>query len=133
VLSSQRSSAYAVVTAALISLFVLAFPTLADGEQNPNDAGLYVAFCPGRAGASSLRASAAGTSEAGWPAKECLKMDKGPAGRRHTLVGQHGVHNWLLGGYGNDTIIGGGHGRCDLGRLPPKRGAAVAERHDPCG
>jgi Ca2+-binding RTX toxin-like protein len=37
-------------------------------------------------------------------------MDKGPAGRRHTLVGLNGVHNWLLGGYGNDTIIGGDHG-----------------------
>jgi hypothetical protein len=53
---------------------------------------------------------AASTSEAGWPAKQCLKMDKGPAGRRHTLVGLNGVHNWLLGGYGNDTIIGGDRG-----------------------
>jgi hypothetical protein len=56
------------------------------------------------------RASAASTSEAGWPAKECLKMDKGGAGHSHTLVGLNGVHNWLLGGYGNDTIIGGDHG-----------------------
>jgi hypothetical protein len=55
-------------------------------------------------------AAAASTSEAGWPAKECLKMDKGPAGRSHTLVGLNGVHNWLLGGYGNDTIIGGDRG-----------------------
>lgn len=55
-------------------------------------------------------ARAASTSEAGWPAKECLKMDKGPAGRTHTLVGLNGVHNWLLGGYGNDTIIGGDRG-----------------------
>jgi hypothetical protein len=52
----------------------------------------------------------ASTSEAGWPAKECLKMDKGGAGRSHTLVGLNGVHNWLLGGYGNDTIIGGNRG-----------------------
>jgi hypothetical protein len=78
-------------------------------ELSETDVGLYVAFCPrGRAG--SLRASAANTSEAGWPAKECLKMDKGPAGRRHTLVGERGVHNWLLGGYGNDTIVGGNIG-----------------------
>jgi hypothetical protein len=56
------------------------------------------------------RASAASTSEAGWPAKECLKMDKGGAGHSHTLVGLNGVHNWLLGGYGNDTITGGDHG-----------------------
>jgi hypothetical protein len=55
-------------------------------------------------------ARAASTSEAGWPAKQCLKMDKGQAGRRHTLVGLNGVHNWLLGGYGNDTIIGGDNG-----------------------
>jgi len=55
-------------------------------------------------------AAAASTSEAGWPAKECLKMDKGRAGRSHTLVGLNGVHNWLLGGYGDDTIIGGNHG-----------------------
>jgi hypothetical protein len=81
----------------------------------PYDAGLYVAFCSGsyaravrRAGHS--RALAASTSEAGWPAKECLKMDKGPAGRSHTLVGLNGIHNWLLGGYGNDTIVGGDHG-----------------------
>jgi hypothetical protein len=71
------------------------------------DAGLYVAFCPALSGSASLQAYAAGTSEAGWPAKECLKMDKGPAGRSHTLKGQRAVHNWLLGGYGNDTIIGG--------------------------
>jgi hypothetical protein len=75
------------------------------------DAGLYTAFCP--RGAQRFRvpfAAAASTSHAGWPAKECLKMDKGPAGRRHMLVGLNGVHNWLLGGYGDDTIIGGNHG-----------------------
>jgi hypothetical protein len=55
-------------------------------------------------------ARAASTSEAGWPAKQCLKMDKGPAGRSHTLVGLDGLHNWLLGGYGNDTIVGGDSG-----------------------
>jgi hypothetical protein len=55
-------------------------------------------------------AAAASTSEAGWPAKECLKMDKGQAGRSHMLVGLNGVHNWLLGGYGDDTIIGGNRG-----------------------
>jgi hypothetical protein len=79
-------------------------------RPNPNDAGLYVAYCPGNAGASSIRATVSGTSEAGWPPKQCLKMDKGNAGQHHTLVGQHGVHNWLLGGYGNDTIIGGNIG-----------------------
>jgi hypothetical protein len=78
--------------------------------QNPNDVGLEVSYCPKHAGASSTRASAAGTSEAGWPPKQCLKMDKGPAGEHHTIVGERGVHNWLLGGYGNDTIIGGNIG-----------------------
>jgi hypothetical protein len=78
----------------------------------PYDAGLYTAFCPRgqRARAHRAEAFAASTSEAGWPAKECLKMDKGRAGRAHTLVGLNGVHNWLLGGYGNDTIIGGDRG-----------------------
>jgi hypothetical protein len=77
---------------------------------DPNDVGLHVAYCPPQAKPSSVRAHAAGTSEKGWPAKECLKMDKGPAGRSHTLDGQLGVHNWLLGGFGNDTIVGGDKG-----------------------
>jgi RTX calcium-binding nonapeptide repeat (4 copies) len=85
----------------------------------PFDAGLHVAFCPYERRASRPRAAAAGTSEAGWPTKECLKMDKGPAGRTHTLVGLNGVHNWLLGGYGNDTIIGGNHGDVIWGDYHP--------------
>ena len=64
-------------------------------------------------------ARAASTSEAGWPAKQCLKMDKGPAGRRHTLVGLNGAHNWLLGGYGSDTIIGGDRGDVIWGDYHP--------------
>lgn len=82
-------------------------PPRGGGSASPDDAGLYVAFCPPQSGSASLRALAAGTSEAGWPEKECLKMDKGPAGKKHKLIGDRGVHNWLLGGYGNDTIIGG--------------------------
>lgn len=72
------------------------------------DHGLYVHYCPG--GEFGPRAAASHTSWAGWPAKQCLKMDKGPAGASHTLVGLNGVHNWLLGGYGNDLIIGGDAG-----------------------
>jgi hypothetical protein len=94
----------------------------------PYDAGPQVSYCPRRhkhrvprpipraqgrdtpsPSEAQPAAQAASTSEAGWPRKECLKMDKGPAGRKHTLVGLNGVHNWLLGGYGNDTIIGGNH------------------------
>lgn len=46
-------------------------------------------------------------------------MDKGPSGRSHTLVGLNGVHNWLLGGYGNDTIIGGSRGDVIWGDYHP--------------
>ncbi len=83
------------------------------------DRGLMVAFCPHRARSASMRASAANTSERGWPKKECLKMDKGPAGRTHTLVGLNREHNWLLGGYGNDTIVGGDHGDVIWGDYHP--------------
>jgi RTX calcium-binding nonapeptide repeat (4 copies) len=85
----------------------------------PFDGGVYIAYCARPGAPYGRRARAAGTSEAGWPAKECLKMDKGPAGRQHTLVGLNGVHNWLLGGYGNDTIIGGNHGDVIWGDYHP--------------
>jgi hypothetical protein len=83
------------------------------------DRGLYVSFCPRKPRGVRRTASAANTSERGWPKKECLKMDKGRAGRTHTLVGLNGVHNWLLGGYGNDTIIGGDHGDVIWGDYHP--------------
>ncbi|HLH13436.1 MAG TPA: hypothetical protein VKV16_01505 [Solirubrobacteraceae bacterium] len=51
--------------------------------------------------------AAAMTSHAGWPADQHLVMDKGPAGRHNVLVGRQHVHNYLLGGYGDDTIYGG--------------------------
>jgi hypothetical protein len=86
---------------------------------NPNDIGIYVAYCPDNANASSLLARAAGTSEKGWPPKQCLKMDKGPAGESHTIVGEKGVHNWLLGGYGSDTIVGGDIGDVIWGDYHP--------------
>jgi hypothetical protein len=54
--------------------------------------------------------AAAMTSHTGWPADEHLIMDKGPAGRTNTLTGRPNVHNYLLGGYGNDTIYGGSAG-----------------------
>jgi len=115
---------------------VVAAPDQTDGLAGtaPYDQGLNTAFCPAGhrtastqqaqpaatlPGAADATATAANTSEAGWPAKECLKMDKGPAGRRHTLVGLDGVHNWLLGGYGNDTIIGGDRGDVIWGDYHP--------------
>jgi hypothetical protein len=50
------------------------------------------------------------TSHAGWPADQHLVMDKGPAGQANVLTGVDGIHNYLLGGYGNDTIYGGDAG-----------------------
>jgi len=82
-----------------------------------------VAFCPAREEAARTaampRARVAEANHAGWPAEECLKMDKGPAGRSHTLVGLEHVHNWLLGGYGNDTIFGGDDGDVIWGDYHP--------------
>jgi hypothetical protein len=59
------------------------------------------------------------TSHAGWPPNQHLVMDKGPAGRQHTLTGRPGVHNYLLGGYGNDTIIGANAGDVIWGDYRP--------------
>lgn len=63
--------------------------------------------------------AAAMTSHAGWPPDEHLVMDRGPAGRSNTLVGVPGRHNYLLGGYGDDTIYGGGAGDVIWGDYHP--------------
>jgi hypothetical protein len=98
-------------------------------ELRRDDRGVYVAFCPQHEEAASiaalapkldLRASMAEASHAGWPVDECLKMDKGPAGQSHTIVGLKHVHNWLLGGYGNDTIYGGDDGDVIWGDYHPE-------------
>jgi hypothetical protein len=59
------------------------------------------------------------TSHAGWPPDQHLVMDHGPAGRSNTLTGRTGVHNYLLGGYGNDTIYGGSGGDVIWGDYHP--------------
>jgi RTX calcium-binding nonapeptide repeat (4 copies) len=59
------------------------------------------------------------TSHAGWPADEHLVMDRGPAGQQHVLVGVNGKHNYLLGGYGDDTIYGGDSGDVIWGDYHP--------------
>jgi hypothetical protein len=62
------------------------------------------------AGLVCAASAVAMTSHAGWPADEHLIMDKGPAGRANVLTGKPGMHNYLLGGYGDDTIYGGSSG-----------------------
>jgi Ca2+-binding RTX toxin-like protein len=69
------------------------------------------AILAGSAGAS--------TSHAGWPPDQHLIMDKGPAGRDHTLRAVPWLHNWILGGYGNDTIYGGTAGDVIWGDYHP--------------
>jgi RTX calcium-binding nonapeptide repeat (4 copies) len=59
------------------------------------------------------------TSHAGWPANQHLVMDRGPAGRNHVLVGRRNLHNYLLGGYGDDTIYGGAAGDVIWGDYHP--------------
>jgi hypothetical protein len=59
------------------------------------------------------------TSHAGWPADQHLEMDKGPAGLHNVLRGRPDVHNYLLGGYGDDTIYGGNTGDVIWGDYHP--------------
>jgi hypothetical protein len=89
-----------------------------------DDRGLYVAFCPADEQAALIasrpHAVVAMADHEGWPQDECLKMDKGPSGLSHTLVGLEHVHNWLLGGYGNDTIYAGDAGDVIWGDYQPE-------------
>jgi hypothetical protein len=59
------------------------------------------------------------TSHAGWPGDQHLIMDKGPAGQENVLRGVADKHNYLLGGYGNDTIYGGEAGDVIWGDYHP--------------
>jgi hypothetical protein len=92
--------------------------------------GLYIAYCASStavAARSSPRAGVAMADHTGWPAVQCLKMDKGSYGFGHTLAGLPGVHNFLLGGYGNDTIWGGNDGDVIWGDYQPS-GQHTTER-----
>jgi hypothetical protein len=89
-----------------------------------DDRGLYVHFCPSGETPATIarsdpRASVAMANHEGWPDDECLKMDKGPVGESHTLVGLESVHNWLLGGSGDDTIFAGDSGDVIWGDYHP--------------
>jgi hypothetical protein len=93
------------------------------------EGGLYVAYCPPGTLASRRppRAGPAMADHTGWPALQCLKMDKGTYGRAHTIVGLTDVHNFLLGGYGNDTIWAGNAGDVIWGDYQPS-GQHTTER-----
>jgi hypothetical protein len=69
--------------------------------------------------ALSCASAVAMTSHVGWPPDQHLMMDKGPAGEHHVLRGAADVHNYLLGGYGDDTIYGGNAGDVIWGDYHP--------------
>ena len=141
--SRRRARAWrvALLAGACCALAALAQAALADGRPRAlsasagrsaqesarlqaDDRGLYVAFCPAGQALAEIasvqpRASVAMADHEGWPADECLKMDKGPPGLSHTLVGLAHVHNWLLGGYGDDTIYAGDAGDVIWGDYQP--------------
>jgi hypothetical protein len=79
-------------------------------------AALAAAICAALALAAGASAM---TSHAGWPPDEHLVMDKGPAGLSHVLKGAAAKHNYLLGGYGDDTIEGGNAGDVIWGDYHP--------------
>ncbi len=75
----------------------------------------------------------ASTSHAGWPPDEHLVMDKGPAGRHHVLRGLPSRHNWLLGGYGDDELVGGQAGDVIWGDYHPSGWPAAPDGGHPRG
>jgi RTX calcium-binding nonapeptide repeat (4 copies) len=105
-------------------------PTRGRTPPRSGEAGIYSAYCPSgnaaRAGRSK-RARISLASHAGWPKDQCLKMDKGGKGASHTINGEKHIHNWLLGGYGNDTIWGGNAGDVIWGDYQPS-GQSANER-----
>jgi RTX calcium-binding nonapeptide repeat (4 copies) len=133
--------ALAALTAALVPAGANAVPTAAEAALlRDDDRGLYVHYCPSgervaaiaplRARMAQARAplaTIAMADHAGWPSDECLKMDKSGPGLSHTLVGLAHVHNWLLGGYGNDTFYGGENGDVIWGDYHPE-GQPESER-----
>src|ERR1700758_4820742 len=94
-------------------------------HRHPGPAALATAIFTALALAAGASAM---TSHAGWPRDEHLVMDKGPSGHANVLKGVPGKHNYLLGGYGDDTIEGGDAGDVIWGDYHPsgeKRQTAV--------
>ena len=61
-----------------------------------------------------------------------LVMDKGPGGADATCcTGRRDVHNYLLGGYGNDTIYGGNAGDVIWGDYHPSGWPVAPDRGHP--
>jgi hypothetical protein len=81
----------------------------------------HTALLLGAVAASSALAvpALAMTSHAGWPPDQHLVMDDGPAGHHNVLQGVANRHNYLLGGYGDDTIYGGSAGDVIWGDYHP--------------
>jgi hypothetical protein len=100
-------------------------PISADPRTRHRPLGLAAALAAAALAAVLLLAAAhagsagAMTSHAGWPPDQHLVMDFGPAGEQHTLRGVAHRHNYLLGGYGNDTIYGGEAGDVIWGDYHP--------------
>ncbi len=78
-----------------------------------------IAVCALISALAAVAPAVAMTSHAGWPPDQHLVMDRGPAGRENVLRGLGGRHNYLLGGYGDDTIYGGAAGDVIWGDYHP--------------
>ncbi len=134
--AAQRPNIAAVALCTMLLLGLALAGTSAGfsaAEVTRDNKGLTVRYCPsGQEWASASSHGRARTAEAshqGWPPEECAKLDKGPPGVSHTLIGLKSFHNHLLGGYGNDTIWGGNRGDVIWGDYQPSGQSASEVDH----
>lgn len=78
---------------------------------------LLFAVAVGIAASASAGIAAANTSHAGWPSP--LKLQSNRLDESTPLIGVKGIHNELLGGHGNDTIVAGNIGDVLWGDYKP--------------